>query len=365
MVTTKVTFEMDSTAIIGVGLMCGTSQDGLDLAVVKFTPVQSRFQFEILLTRAFEIPSEIALKLKSAEHLNGLELSFLNNEIGRFFGECVNQALSEAPLKPDFIASHGITIFHQPEHKLTLQIGNGAEIAATSKLKTICDFRSIDVALDGNGAPLVPFADSILFNDYDFTLNLGGFSNITSLSTETSGFDVTVCNLALNQIISEKGLSFDNNGEEARKGKVNNELLHSLNNIPFIKEKGPKSLGKEWFESEFSPIVQASKISINDKLRTVCEHIGEQIGSHFYESGKTCLVSGGGAYNLTLIDAIKHHSKCEIIIPNKEMIDYKEAICFAFLGLCRLLEEQNISKTVTGAKLNSIGGAIYLPPLAI
>ncbi len=364
MVTTKVTFEMDSTAIIGVGLMCGTSQDALDLAVVKFTPTASRFDLDILLTQAFEIPFELALTLKSAERLSGLELSLLNNAVGRFFGDCVNQALAKTEYKPNFVASHGITIFHQPEHKLTLQIGSGAEIASITKLKTICDFRTSDIALGGNGAPLVPFADSILFSDYDFTLNLGGFANIASMNSEIAGFDITVCNLALNQIISEKGLSFDNNGAEARKGKVDIELLNSLNNLTFFKAHGPKSLGKEWFEREYSPILKASKISMNDKLRTVCDHIGIQIANHLHESEKTCLVTGGGAYNLALIDAIKHHSKCELIIPGKEMIDYKEAICFAFLGLCRLLEKQNISKTVTGAQLNSIGGAIYLPPLA-
>lgn len=364
MVTTKVTFEMDSTAIIGVGLMCGTSQDGLDLAVVKFTPNSSRVDYEIMLTKAFELPSKLALSLKSGEHLNGLELSLLNNAVGLFFGDCVNQALAKKEFKPDFVASHGITIFHQPEHKLTLQIGSGAEIAAITKLKTICDFRTSDVALGGNGAPLVPFADSILFNDFDFTLNLGGFVNISSIKSEISGFDVTVCNLALNNIVAEIGLSFDNAGHEARKGSLNSELLTSLNNLAFFKQKGPKSLGKEWFEREFLPIVQNSKISMNDKLRTVCEHIGAQIGSHFHESEKTCLVTGGGAYNLALIDAIKSHSKCRIELPDRELIDFKEAICFAFLGLNRLLEKQNISKTVTGAKLNSIGGAIYLPPLA-
>jgi anhydro-N-acetylmuramic acid kinase len=363
-VRTKVTFEMDSTAIIGVGLMCGTSQDGLDLVVVKFTTNSSKIDFEILFSKAFDIPSELALSLMSAERLNGLELSLLNNEVGRFFGNCVNQALTKTEYKPDFLASHGITIFHQPEHKLTLQIGSGAEIASITNIKTICDFRSTDLALGGNGAPLVPFADSNLFSKYDYSLNLGGFANIASINSEISGFDVTVCNLALNNIVAEIGLNFDNGGHEARKGSVNSELLASLNNLAFFKQKGPKSLGKEWFEREFLPIVQNSKISMNDKLRTVCEHIGMQLGSHFHESEKTCLVTGGGTYNLALIDAIKSHSKCKIELPDRELIDFKEAICFAFLGLNRLLEKQNISKTVTGAKLNSIGGAIYLPPLA-
>lgn len=364
MVTTKVTFEMDSTAIIGVGLMCGTSQDGLDLVVVKFTTNSSKTDFEILFSKAFDIPSELALSLMSAERLNGLELSLLNNEVGRFFGNCVNQALAKTEYKPDFLASHGITIFHQPEHKLTLQIGSGAEIAAITNIKTICDFRSTDLALGGNGAPLVPFADSNLFSKYDYTLNLGGFANISSINSEISGFDVTVCNLALNNIVAEIGLSFDSGGQEARKGSVNSELLASTNNLAFFKQKGPKSLGKEWFEREFLPIIQNSKISMNDKLRTVCEHIGIQLGSHFHESEKTCLVTGGGAYNLALIDAIKSHSKCRIELPDRELIDFKEAICFAFLGLNRLLKKQNVSKTVTGANLNSIGGAIYLPPLA-
>lgn len=355
---------MDSTAYIGVGLMCGTSLDGLDMAIVKFTSKNHRWKHSILKTEEVKLPTSMKKQLVDARNIGGLELSLLNNEVGRFIGNQVRTLLDQNKISPDFIASHGITIFHQPENNLTLQIGSGPEIAVRTGVKTICDFRTTDVALNGQGAPLVPFADQELFSDYDFALNLGGFCNLSKNDSITQGFDITVCNMALNNLISEVDLEYDLDGGLASKGKSITMLLTELNNHPYFQKTGPKSIGKEWFENEIKPILERfTQYTLADRLYTLCQHIGCQLGKHLTDSAKTCLVTGGGAHHQTLVKEISAYSNCKLVIPEKELIDSKEAICFAYLGLMRLLEKQNISLHVSGAKLNSSSGAVYLPPL--
>lgn len=352
---------MDSTEIIGIGLMCGTSQDALDMCAVKFKPKNSQYQFEIIQSDAIKIPSDLRNKLQKVFESNALNLALLDIEVGKFFGSETKTFIEKHSLDIHFIASHGITIFHQPEQGLTLQIGSGAEIAAITGIDTICNFRNIDVALGGQGAPLVPFADLNLFNTFDFTLNLGGFSNLTSHRQPLQGFDVTVCNLALNYIVSEMGLSYDEGGLIASKGKSIPEMLSKLNHLEYFELKPPKSLGREWFDKNFAPILDQNKSkAIEDRLYTVCEHIGQQIGVFLNMEDKSCLVSGGGAFNETLIGSIKKFAKTEITLASTEIINFKEAICFAFLGACRLGNFNNTLCSVTGAERDSIGGAVYL-----
>ena len=351
---------MNSTEIIGVGLMCGTSQDGLDLAAVKFNTESYSFQF--LAGQEVEIPVSLKTRLKKAMHFSALEYVKLDRDIGAFFGKETATFISQHNISPDFIASHGITIFHQPENRITSQIGSPAEICAYTKIKTIADFRSSDIALEGQGAPLVPGCDYLLYNQYDCTLNLGGFANVSLLKSHLKGYDITACNLALNFYAEKLHLPYDDSGKIAASGKIIPKLLEQLNEIPFFAKQDAKSLGKEWLDQEFLPIVKSyPEAEIKDVLRTITEHIATQIAAAI-KGYKNCLVTGGGAHNHFLLSTLQSKTSCKIEVPSKETINFKEAICFAFLGLLRLQEKTNVFKSVTGAKTDNIGGCIYLPP---
>lgn len=355
---------MDSTAYIGVGLMCGTSLDGLDIAIVEFSLKNDGWKHTVLKTAEVKLTPSIKEKLLNPHAISGIELALLNNEVGRFIGNEVRSLLNEYKIIPDFVASHGVTVFHQPEKNLTFQIGSGAEIAVRTGIKTICDFRTTDIALNGEGAPLVPFADQELFSKYDFTLNLGGFCNLSQMESTSQGFDITVCNMALNHLIEELGLEYDFQGKLSGQGKSIPTLLLELNSLSYFKKSGPKSLGKEWYENKFQPVLKTHQhFPLSDRLYTICQHIGQQLEKYLDNPNKTCLVTGGGTHHKTLIKEIGFYSKCKLVIPEKELIDYKEAICFAYLGLMRILEKQNVSLHVTGARLNSSSGAVYLAPL--
>ena len=234
-------------------------------------------------------------------------------------------------------------------------------VAASSGLTTVCNFRTLDVALDGQGAPLVPIGDLLLFGEYDFCLNLGGFANVSyNWHRKRVAFDICPVNFVINKLMQSLGKEYDNEGNEARKGNVHGDLLKQLNELEFYKLSAPKSLGREWVEMNFFPVLDAFNISIQDKLRTVYEHIAFQLSLVFSGSApKKLLVTGGGAYNTFLIELLKYYSNFKVILPEKKMIEYKEALVFAFLGLLRVREEKNCLSSVTGAKHDNLGGVIY------
>jgi anhydro-N-acetylmuramic acid kinase len=292
---------------------------------------------------------------------SGIELAFTNNLLGKYFGEITRDFIQKHDLKPDFIASHGHTIFHLPNEGLTLQIGSGAEIAAQTGLTTVCDFRSLDIALGGQGAPLVPVGDKLLFSEFQFCLNLGGFANI---SFDDDGrriaFDVCPLNTVLNFLANKINLDFDEDGRIASGGNVDTTLLNALNEIPFYSAKPPKSLGREWLETSFMPVLQNSQLGVPDKMRTVVEHFAVQIAAVTKDqpSGKM-LITGGGALNRFLVERISYHSSNQIIIPDPLIINFKEALIFAFLGVLRLNNIPSCLSSVTGASFDNIGGAVY------
>jgi anhydro-N-acetylmuramic acid kinase len=348
-----------------LGLMSGTSLDGLDIAQCKFEFRDNRWHY--LIERAFTYlySSLWKEKLSNAENLSGLDLMLLNNEFGIFMGHCVNDFRKKDHVNIDFVASHGQTIFHQPQSGLTLQIGNGAHIAATTGLSTICDFRTLDVAMGGQGAPLVPIGDKLLFNEYDYCLNLGGFANISYDDQDNNriAYDICPVNIIINHFVKERGLSYDPEGSIAHKGNVDEQLLLELNQLEFYKEAGPKSLGKEWITKVVIPVINKYHLSLEDTLRTYYQHIVEQLNEvlkSYLPQKKTVLITGGGAHNVFLINLLKNNLSVELIIPSKEVIDFKEALIFAFLGILRYLEEANCLSSVTGATQDNIGGVIYL-----
>ncbi|OFX86874.1 MAG: anhydro-N-acetylmuramic acid kinase [Bacteroidetes bacterium GWF2_33_16] len=344
-----------------IGIMSGTSLDGLDIVWTQFW-FDSQWKFTIKKAITYKYEASLKFKLTNAPLLNGFELLSLNKEFGKYIGLRINDFLKDIDTKIDFIASHGHTVFHQPDKGITLQIGDGNEITTRTGITTICDFRSKDVALGGQGAPLVPIGDKLLFSDYDYCLNIGGFANISFDKNSTRlAFDICPANIVLNSLANKLGFDFDKNGEMAHSGNLCNEMYDELNEIEYYRKPFPKSLGREWNENIFLPILEKYTISIEDKLNTVCHHIAFQIAesTRFVPSGKM-LITGGGAFNTFLIDVLKQKTKNQIIIPENTIIEYKEALIFAFLGLLRVNNQINCLASVTGAKRDSICGVIYI-----
>lgn len=346
---------------LAIGVMSGTSLDGLDLAAAEILFKNGNWQFKLI--HAINIPysEKWEQRLKQAPALTGEELTRLHFKYGKFIAKQVRKFIESNRLAPDLVASHGHTVFHQPDEGFTLQIGSGEVIAKNTGIRTVADFRTGDVALGGQGAPLVPVGDRLLFSEYDFCLNLGGFANISFKNNGNHiAFDICPVNIVLNPLAEKFGLKFDKDGELGRQGKVNHDLLDQLNSLTFYSEKHPKSLGREWVEKYVVPILKKSAASDVDKLRTFYEHIAIHIAASVSGKGKM-LVTGGGTFNKFLIERIKAHCSVEIVLPEPELIEFKEALIFAFLGVLRWLGIDNCLASVTGASRNNSSGVVYLP----
>ncbi len=348
-----------------IGLMSGTSLDGLDVAYFRLTYKNENWIYNIL--NAETLPYDAALidSLRDAETASGNSLIALDHTFGKYMGEQVKNFVSKYNLQPDFVASHGHTIFHQPEKNISLQIGNGAYLAAHAGLPVVCDFRTLDIALGGQGAPLVPIGDELLFKDYDYCLNLGGIANISfNYKGKRIAYDISACNMLLNTLANHAGLNYDEDGKLARSGKLDEQLLQSLNSPLYFTQPYPKSLGKEWALDNSLKTLEDSTASINDKLHTACHHIAQQIANslHPADHKQRILATGGGAFNSYLIELLQQYAGSNYLIevPSPELVSFKEALVFSFLGVLRWRNQVNSLQTVTGASRDSIGGAIYL-----
>jgi anhydro-N-acetylmuramic acid kinase len=352
-----------------IGIMSGTSLDGLDIAYCKFSKKGSRWIYEISSATTLGYKDDQRKLFSSIMKATAEEFAYHDSSFGKYIGEQVRKFVASKKLKVDFIASHGHTIFHQPSRGFTYQIGSGASIYAASNLPVVSDFRSVDVSLQGQGAPLVPIGDKLLFGNYDFCLNLGGISNISfDYKKQRIAFDISPVNIIMNALAEEKGLTFDKDGKLAAQGTINTDLLDALNSLDFYQTAFPKSLGREWIDQHVFPIVSSSSISIEDKLATFCEHIAIQlklvIDKALPKSPKkksTLLITGGGALNKFLISRINYQVKDKtiVVVPDKNTVMFKEALIFAFLGVLRIRNEVNCLKSVTGASKDNIGGALY------
>ena len=348
-----------------IGVMSGTSLDGIDLVYAKIEK-EKTYSFEILRTKTVYYSEKWKKSLFDAFNYPGEKLTKLNVDYGKFLGEIINNFIKKNKLnKVDFIASHGHTIFHQPHLNYTLQIGSGAAISAETNVKTICDFRVQDIALGGQGAPLVPIGDKLLFSDYDFCLNLGGFSNISfDKEDQRIAFDICPVNIVMNYYTRKIDLEYDDKGKIASKGAINKILLEELNNLPFYTDDQPKSLGYEYIVATIFPMIDKYELALEDILRTFIEHVAIQIASVVntnsdQNQAKSMLVTGGGAFNAFLIGRLKDLAKVEVIIPDKEIIDFKEAMVFALLGVLKDQNEINCLKSVTGAKKDHSSGVVF------
>ena len=346
-----------------IGVMSGTSLDGIDICYARFD-YKSSYSFNILKATTYKYSDSWKLKLRTAFTRDENYLNNLDIEYGIYIGELVNQfRLDNTIAKIDFIASHGHTIFHKPEEGYTLQIGSGQAIADTTQLKVICDFRIQDVKLGGQGAPLVPIGDKFLFNNYDYCLNLGGFANISFNDGDRRiAFDICPVNIVLNYYANKLDLEFDDKGELTSSGKIHKELFDHLNALEFYNKSYPKSLGLEWVVELVYPLIDSYKLETKDILRTFTEHVAYQI-SKIVHINSSILVTGGGAFNDFLIERIKFYLKQQIPLPPNELIDFKEALIFAFLGLLRFENQVNCLKSVTGAEKDHSSGKIFDPKI--
>lgn len=350
-----------------IGLMSGTSMDGIDVVDVTISLNEDNsWQFQLNNSFLFEFETSILSRLKSAFSLSASELTHLSADLGRYYGEIVNEFIEKFSIDRasiDFVASHGQTIFHQPENQYTLQIGNGPELSVETNLPSVVDFRTKDVALGGSGAPLIPVADFLLFSSYaDSFLNLGGFSNFSfQENNKVYSYDICPVNIVVNDIMKQLGKEYDKGGEFGRTGEVNVQLLQKLNALEYYSQPFPKSLGWEWVEEFVYPLMSIEP-SLNSQVRTFYEHIAIQTSKSVELSkASSTLITGGGARNKFLIERIRDLTKSEIILPSEKIIDYKEAIGFAFLGVLRWRNEVNVWSSVTGAKRDSCSGFIVNP----
>lgn len=345
-----------------LGLMSGTSLDGIDLALCDI----SEHGYRILAAETYPYLDDWRRRLSTLESASAYDYALAHVELGHLFGQKINQFL-EGKERPEAIASHGHTIFHQPHLGLTTQIGDGDAIAAETGLPVVSNFRTLDVALGGQGAPLVPIGDELLFGEYDACLNLGGIANISYRADgKRIAYDICPCNMALNRLAAMLGYPYDDQGRNARGGEVHTCLLHELDGLEYYAVTEPKSLGKEWFVGQFWPLVKAflgvvpSTPQVRDALATVTSHIAIQIARILERQQiKTLLVTGGGAWNSYLLELVgSYYPEVKITVPDALIVNYKEALIFALLGYLRLTGQVNTLASVTGAKCDSVGGNI-------
>lgn len=352
----------------GIGIMSGTSLDGIDIAFSKYSlSPENQWSFELIVAETIPYEAIWQRRLRYLPEQNAETFAKTNVYYAHLLGKTIQNFIQKHQIQPNFVASHGHTIFHQPQKNFTCQIGDGETFATYLKVPLVTNFRNKDIAFGGQGAPLVPFGEKFLFSEYELFLNLGGISNLTFREL---AFDVSPCNFALNLLAKHhnSALEFDKNGQIAAEGNLDKNLLNELENLDYYKISGAKSLGAEWIFEEFIPILEKNNSKTSDKLNTVCVHIASQIAKHLKKincNNTKMLMSGGGTHNQFLIGQIRKKLKplnIELDIKqNSNVIDFKEAIIFGFLGLMTLLGKPNTLKSATGAQIDSISGSIHLP----
>jgi anhydro-N-acetylmuramic acid kinase len=356
-----------------IGLMSGSSLDGLDIVFVQFQDRAGKWDFELIHSACYPYDLTWTNELQSAQALSAFEYQLLHTAFGHYIGRQVNHFIREQGLKyqVQLIASHGHTVFHAPEKKMTAQLGDGASIAAETGINTISDLRAMDIALGGQGAPIVPIGEEILLGNQDFYLNLGGIANLSAhLQDSVIAFDVCPANRVLNLLAQEAGKAFDEDGRIAASGNVDDQLLKTLNAQGYYRKDYPKSLPNSFGTETIFPIIKDSGCSLKDSARTYVEHIAVQIKNAIEGIGVTqtaaplsLYATGGGAHNIFLVKKIEEllaPINVRMIIPGKKIIDFKEAIIMAFIGILRWREENNVLSSVTGASRSSIGGAVWI-----
>ena len=342
-----------------IGLMSGTSVDGLDICYVSFDN-HDPSKYEIIDCETIDYDDNLKTKLKNIIKLDNDQIKQIDKEFGEFIGLNVLKFIKKNTLyKADLISSHGHTVFHEPKFNKTLQIGNGEIINKVTKIKTVNNFREQDIQLGGQGAPLVPIGDKLLFDDYKYCLNLGGFTNISVKDSRTIyAYDICPLNTVLNHYANKLGYECDLGGKLSKKGVINIDLFNELNDLDYYKKSYPKSLGLEFVIENIFPITEKYKIREVDILATYIEHASFQVKRNI-DNGSKVLLTGGGTFNNNLIKTLNHDSKINFIVPDKTVINYKESLIFALLGYLKINGKVNCLRSVTGASHDHSSGDIY------
>ncbi|MFO8054465.1 MAG: anhydro-N-acetylmuramic acid kinase [Bacteroidales bacterium] len=346
-----------------LGIMSGTSLDGVDIACCDFDmSLAAGWDFQISNAETIAYSDKWKAKLQNAHLLDGRSILALHQEYGRFLGKQVILFLERHNLTVDLIGSHGHTVFHEPQKGFTFQLGCGKAMWKTCKIPVVADFRTDDVLLGGQGAPLAPIGDDRLFDQYYFRLNLGGFSNISmNRNNRLVAFDICPVNYALNREAGKLGLSFDEYGKLAMKGQCLPELLAELNALDFYKKKPPKSLGREWMEKVWNKCTHRYVQPPENMLATFTEHITDQLSNvlNEYPGSEQVLLTGGGAKNTYLLQRLKVKTDHKIVVPDMLTVDYKEALIFAFMAMLKQKDQINVFASVTGATKDSSAGTWF------
>lgn len=345
-----------------IGVMSGTSLDGVDLAHIQFAISDGKWQYKIMESETVSYEATWLNKLRTAVDFSEGDLAQLNRDYTQLLSNIIKNFIQKHGITGlDAVCSHGHTILHQPHNGFTLQIGNLPEIARLVGETVVCDFRVQDVQLGGQGAPLVPLGDRLLFADYDYCLNLGGFSNVSfEQDGQRLAFDISPVNTVLNFYANQLGLAYDDGGTLARSGNLNEALLAALNALEYYQKPFPKSLGFEFVKTIVLPLLETYAIALEDKLHTFTEHIAFQTAEALPNPHGTMLVTGGGAYNRYLIERMQHYApQLELIVPEEKTLEYKEALIFGLLGVLKLCNEINVLCSVTGARHDHSSGMIY------
>ena len=358
-----------------IGLMSGSSLDGLDIVFAEIQENGGKWTYEILHADCYPYSEEWIKKLKVAVTLPALDYQLLHAEYGHYLGQQVNRFIRDHQLeyKVSLVASHGHTTFHVPSKKMTAQLGDGAAIAAATQLPVVSDMRSMDIAFGGQGAPIVPIGEKWLLGDYDYFLNIGGIANVSSPGQAPAGrwgFDVCAANRVLNMLAAETGREYDDEGKMASGGNMNEELMQQLNALDYYHLPFPKSLANDFGTDTVYPLIKSSGCTAHDALRTYTEHIALQIRNAIENvpvqprsANQKILVTGGGAFNTFLIDRLRNQLAAldiDVVIPGEDLVKYKEALIMALMGVLRWREENNVLASVTGATRDSIGGAVWI-----
>jgi len=344
-----------------IGVMSGTSLDGLDLALVEFNLNKGKWVYRYVSTTTNPYLDFWHKQLEDARFLDAEALAILDRDYTTYLAEQIQLFMTQnSSYTIDLVCSHGHTVHHKPDQGITFQIGNQKELSSLLKTTVVCDFRVQDVALGGQGAPLVPGGECYLFSEYEACVNLGGFANISLLKQDDLiAFDIAAVNLVFNMFAQKLNLPYDADGKIAAQGLLIPSLLEELNALPYYQRVFPKSLGVEWITEQLTPIFNAyDQEKVADLMHTYSVHLATQLLNVLPISGKI-LFTGGGTYNLFLIQQIQKISSAEICIPSDLMIDFKEAMIFGFLGLLKYFGEDNCFASVTGARHNHSTGVIF------
>lgn len=363
--------------MIAIGIMSGTSADGMDAAAVEIGDERPRPTIRFLAHVARAHPDRLRYRILAAGSgapLPAHDIAILHAELGDAYASIAREIVAATGREPACVALHGQTIAHFPAEHATLQIGDASRVAIEIAAPVIADFRSADVALGGQGAPLVPFADHLLFASLApvAILNLGGIANVTLLPSDraedVTAFDTGPANMVIDQLARKGGNELDRDGAAAARGQVNEAALANALGHPYFARPAPKSTGREEFGTPFTQQllaeIKAGGGSLDDAIATATALAVESIGRALDDGPwRELIVAGGGTRNATLIERLRARTKLPIRSTDELGIpaEAREAVAFAILGAYRLRGEPNTLPRCTGARHAVSAGAIHRP----